>query len=77
MHTPIYAVALRITGGPGPGIDALRLIERLGAIAGLAISAFLLSEIGAEASLRLLGFVVLAGIGGFVMVSAAGRSRSE
>ena len=74
MQTPIYALALRITGGPGPGIDALRLIERLGAIARLMLSAFLLSEIGAKASLRLLGFAVLAGIAIFVIVTVTERS---
>jgi predicted MFS family arabinose efflux permease len=76
MQTPIYALALRLTGGLGPGIDALRLIERLGAIAGLAVSAVLLGEIGAQASLRLLGFAVLAGVVVFVIVTVTGRTRS-
>jgi MFS family permease len=76
MQTPIYALALRLTGGLGRGIDALRLIERLGAIAGLAISAALLGAIGAEESLRYLGLAVLAGIVVFVIVSATGRQRS-
>ena len=68
-------MALRITGGPGPGIDALRLIERIGAIFGLAASAVLLGMIGAEDSIRLLGFFVLAGAAVYVIVEFAGRSR--
>jgi len=75
IRAPLYALALRITGGPGPGIDALRLIERIGAIIGLAASAVLLGLIGAEASLRLLGLAVLAGVAVYVIVELAGRSR--
>jgi MFS family permease len=75
IQTPLYALALRITGGPGPGIDALRLIERVGAILGLAASAILLGRIGAGASIRLLGFAVLAGVAVYAIVEIAGRSR--
>ena len=75
IETPLYALALRITGGPGPGIDALRLLERIGAILGLAASAVLLGLIGAEASIRLLGLAVLAGVAVYAIVELAGRSR--
>ena len=75
IETPLFALALRITGGPGPGIDALRLLERVGAIVGLAASAVLLGQIGAEASIRLLGFAVLAGVAVYAIVEFAGRSR--
>jgi predicted MFS family arabinose efflux permease len=75
IETPLFTLALRITGGPGPGIDALRLIERIGAILGLAASAVLLGMIGAEASIRLLGFFVLVGVAVYVIVEFAGRSR--
>lgn len=75
IRAPLYALALRIAGGPGPGIDALRLLERVGAIIGLAASAVLLGLIGAEASLRLLGLAVLAGVAVYVIVELAGRSR--
>jgi len=75
IETPLYTLALRITGGPGPGIDALRLVERIGAILGLATSAVLLGEIGAEASIRMLGLVVLAGGAVYAIVELAGRSR--
>ena len=75
IETPLYALALRITGGSGPGIDALRLLERVGAILGLAASAVLLGQIGAEASIRLLGIAVLAGAVIYAIVEFAGRSR--
>ncbi|MCP5087771.1 MAG: MFS transporter [Rhodobacteraceae bacterium] len=62
MQTPIFAMALKINGGPGRGIDALRLIERLGAIAGLVVGAVLLGRVGAGICLQVLGIAVLAGI---------------
>lgn len=80
MQTPIYATALRINRGPGAGIDALRVVERLGAIAGLAVSAVFLDRIGALASLQVLGIIVLAGIAVYASVeigwSISGR-KSE
>ena len=75
IQTPLYTLALRITGGPGPGIDVLRLLERIGAILGLAASAVLLGQIGAEASIHLLGFAVLAGVGVYAIVEIAEQSR--
>lgn len=75
IRAPLYALALRITGGPGPGINALRLLERVGAILGLAAGAVLLGEIGAEAGIRLLGLAVLAGVAVYAIVELAGRSR--
>lgn len=68
MQTPIYAIALRINGRMGPGIDALRLIERLGAIAGLVMAAAFLGRIGPIASLQILGIAVLTGAATYVMV---------
>ena len=68
---PLHTLAFRITGGPGPGIDALRVLERIGSIAGLAASAVLLGVIGAEASIRLLGFTVLFGISVYAIVETA------
>jgi len=75
IRAPLYALALRITGGPGAGINALRLLERVGAILGLAASAALLGVIGAEASIRLLGLAVLAGGAAYAIVEFAGWSR--
>jgi predicted MFS family arabinose efflux permease len=75
VEVPLYTLAFRITGGPGPGIDALRVLERIGSIAGLAASAVLLGVIGAEASIRLLGFTVLFGISVYAIVETAGRFR--
>jgi predicted MFS family arabinose efflux permease len=75
IRAPLYALAVQATGGPGRGLSALRFLERVGAILGLAISAILLGEIGAEASIRWLGFVVLTGVAAYAIVDAAGRSR--
>jgi hypothetical protein len=75
IRAPLYALAVQATGGPGRGLSALRLLERVGAILGLTISAVLLGEIGAEASIRWLGFAVLTGLVAYVIVEAAGRSR--
>jgi predicted MFS family arabinose efflux permease len=76
LRAPLYALALRITGGPGAGLSALRLIERVGAILGLATSALLLGDIGAESSIRALGIAVLSGVALYAIVEIAGRSRS-
>ncbi|MFV2033916.1 MAG: MFS transporter [Halocynthiibacter sp.] len=76
IETPLFVLALTITGGPGPGIDALRLSGRVGAILGLAVSAVLLGQIGVEASIRLLGIVVLAGAVIYAIVEMFGRTRN-
>ena len=76
LRAPLYALALRITGGPGAGLSALRLIERIGAILGLAASALLLGDIGAESSIRALGIAVLSGVALYAIVEIAGQSRS-
>ncbi len=75
MRTPLYTHALRQTGGPGPGIDALRLTERLGAIAALLISVALLGALGPAGSLRLLAGFMLAGVVAFAIVEFTARHR--
>jgi hypothetical protein len=76
LRAPLYALALRITGGPGAGLSALRSVERIGATLGLAVSAFLLGDIGAESSIRALGIVVLSGVALYAIVEIALWSRS-
>jgi hypothetical protein len=76
MRAPLYAMALKIAGGSGAGLSALRLIERVGAILGLVASALLLGDFGAEISIRVLGIVVLFGIALYAIVNIAGRPRS-
>jgi predicted MFS family arabinose efflux permease len=76
LRAPLYALAVRITGGLGAGLSALRLFERIGAILGLAASALLLGDIGAEISIRALGVVVLSGVGLYAIVEITGRLRS-
>jgi MFS family permease len=76
MRAPLYALTLRITGWSGGGLSALRLIERIGSILGLAVCALLLGEIGAESSIRALGIAVLAGVVLYAIVETAGQSRS-
>lgn len=71
--TPLYAYVLRITGGPGPGMDNLRLIERVGSIVALLGSTVLIVSIGVTGSLLLLAVLMLAGIGMFAIVAMAAR----
>jgi len=75
IRAPLYALSLQATGGSDRGLSTLRFLERIGAILGLAISAALLGEIGAEASIRWLGLAVLTGFIVYVIVETAGRSR--
>jgi hypothetical protein len=69
------ALVLRITDGPGRGVAALRLLERVGAMLGLATSAVVLGEIGPETSIRMLGLVVLTGGMIYAIVELAGHAR--
>ena len=75
IRAPLYSLVLRITSGPGPGIDALRLFERLGAVMGLIASAILLSEISADVSIQSLGIAVLVGALGYAIVETFQRFR--
>jgi len=76
MRAPLYALVARMTGGAGAGIDTLRLVERIGAILGLAASALLLADIGAQTSVIVLGGIVLLGHSLFAIVEAARRLRA-
>ena len=62
IRAPLYALALKITRGAGASLSALRLVERIGAIVGLAATSYLLGEVGAELSITVLGAVVLTGL---------------
>lgn len=75
IRATLYPRALRLAGGPGRGVDALRMLERIGAMLGLGASAFLLDDIGAAASIWLLGLVVLAGGGAYAVAEAAHAAR--
>src|SRR3546814_11321290 len=76
MRAPLYAVVIRMTGGVGAGINVLRLIERIGAILGLAASALLLKDIGAQRSVTAVGIIVLAGIVLYALLEATRRVRT-
>lgn len=75
IRAPQYTLALRITGASGPGLGAMRVLERVGALVGLVASALAVAEAGAAASLRALGLVVLAGGVAYAIVELAGRLR--
>lgn len=62
IRPSLYSLVLRMTGGAGVALDMLRLIERIGAILGLAASALLLSDSGMEGSLLMLSIVLLTGL---------------
>ena len=76
MRTPAYALADRLSADPARGRAALRLFERVGAIAGLLTSAWFLPVAGAEASIRTMGAVVLAGTGLVIVAGIARRGPS-
>ena len=75
MRAPLYAWARRIDPG-GASIMPLRLAERIGAILGLGLCAFLLPVLGADAGIRSLGIVTLAGMTAFVVVEMFAPRRS-
>lgn len=68
IRAPQYALTLARTGGSSASLSALRAIERLGALAGLAASAVWLRELGPETTVRTLGIVVLLAGTGFAIV---------
>lgn len=76
MRAPLYALVIRMTGGVGAGINVLRLVERIGAILGLAASALLLKDIGAQRSVTAVGIIVLAGLALYAIVEATRRLRT-
>ena len=71
MRAPSYSLAVRITEGSGGALSALRGIERLGALAGLAASALVLGHVGALASVAMLGILVLCGVVLYLVVEGA------
>lgn len=73
IRAPVYVLARATTGGRG--LDALRLIERLGAILGLVAGALLLGRIGAGTSLLALSLAVLAGAALYAIVALASRPK--
>src|SRR3546814_14364735 len=76
MRAPLYALVIRMTGGVGAGINVLRLAERIGAILGLAASALLLEDIGAQRSVTAVGIIVLVGLALYAIVEATRRLRT-
>jgi predicted MFS family arabinose efflux permease len=76
IRPSLYTLVLRMTGGPGVGLDVLRLIERIGAILGLAASALLLGNRGMESSLSMLSIVLVTGLILYVTIDLVGRYRS-
>lgn len=76
LRAPLYALADRLSNGSDKARAALRLFERVGAIAGLVASAWFLPQAGAQTSIRMMGFVVLAGIAVYGIADIVGRYRS-
>jgi hypothetical protein len=74
MRAPLYTVVLAITGAAGGTLAALRTIERIGAIAGLAASALLLGRVGAPGIVLSLGIVVLCGAALYAISESIDRS---
>lgn len=76
MRAPLYALVVRVTEGAAAGVNALRLVERIGAILGLAACALLLGDIGAASSITALGLTVLSGLGLYAIVETIRRFRT-
>ncbi|OUR77451.1 hypothetical protein A9Q83_10895 [Alphaproteobacteria bacterium 46_93_T64] len=62
MRIPLYVLALDAGGGQTSCLTPMRLVERCGAVVGLAISALLLNNLDVEFIVRALAAVVLVGI---------------
>jgi len=77
IRPSLYALVLRMMGGPGVGLDTLRLIERIGAILGLVASALLLGDSGMEGSLLMLSVVLVTGLILYVTIDIVVRYRSS
>ena len=60
-----------------PGLRWLGLFERLGAILGLAATAMVLDDIGADRSIRILAFVILSGAVLFAGIHTVTRAGSR
>ena len=75
-RAPLYALTLRVTGWSNAGLGVLRLTERVGAIVGLAASAWLLGNVGSGMSFQALGIVTLLGIAIYAILEIIERSRS-
>jgi hypothetical protein len=77
IRAPLYVIAVDIAAQGGPDTGQLRLFERLGAIAGLAVSTFLLRDAGAAVSIQILGLAVLSGAFLFAAAQALRLLRQE
>jgi len=76
IRAPMNALAVQFAGGSTRLLGGLRIGERLGALAGLCASAFLLASYDRTLTLFALGAVTLAGAAVFVMVfRASARAR--
>ena len=77
IRPSLYSLVLRMMGGPGVGLDTLRLIERIGAILGLAASTLLLGDSGMEGSLLMLSIVLVTGLILYVTIDIVVRYWSS
>jgi len=75
QRAPQYALGRRLSESAGSSLGALRFVERLGAIAGLAASALLLDSYGAQQSLQALAVVVLVAALAYVLIDVTTRFR--
>jgi predicted MFS family arabinose efflux permease len=76
IRPSLYTLVLSMSGGPGAGLDTLRLIERIGAILGLAASALLLGDRGLESSLLMLSSLLGTGLILYVTIEFIERYRA-
>jgi predicted MFS family arabinose efflux permease len=77
IRPSLYTLVFGMTGGPGVGLDILRLIERIGAILGLMASALLLADRGMHSSLLMLSTVLGSGLILYVTIDIVEHNRSR
>jgi MFS family permease len=77
IRAPLFALVVRSSGTTGVGVNALRLTERAGAVLGLAASAPLLVDVGAQGTTAALGIVVLSGLVLYVIVEFVRRTEAR
>jgi hypothetical protein len=77
IRAPIYALARRLAGGAAGPITLLRLTERLGAVAGVAFAAAMMSRDKAAVIPGTLGMLVVTGLIIFALMTRPRTHRGE
>jgi len=77
IRAPLYSIALEGNEAGGPGLGAVRMFERAGAIVGLVVSAVFLMDIGVAQTISVLGTAVLLGFALYTLVEVIHHFQSS